>query len=417
VTAATPSYSKDSMPPRADAWRLARYLAGAPFTDIARLLHPVAKGAAVAMERSNGEGRDGALEAYFWTLDAAVADLWKLSIMHEDPESDEPADAPPIARYTLHSAAEIDLPLPPREDVVDEIIVRGDVVAFVGDAGSKKTLSLTDLSVSVANNEEEWCGFTVRGGPVFFTDEESGRRRFLQRLGDTMRAHHAPSSIPLKFTSLENFDLRVPEDVAALEEILAAERPALWVIDALMDVLAGADENAAKDLVPALRTLRRLAVTYNVAIVLIHHAGKDGKGYRGSSAIKGQVDAMIMVESKPDSPNIDFASEKVRDSAPLRFAVAAHFGEGHFHLSRTGQEKPRAKLSAGEQEVLRYLEAQGGRAFREAICYGVESVSAGTAKNAITSLVKRSLIHRCNEGAKGADAEYALGAKPEVTPW
>jgi hypothetical protein len=41
--------------------------------------------------------------------------------------------------------------------------------------------------------------------------------------------------------------------------------------------------------------LRRLARTRNCAIVVFHHTGKDGKNYRGSSAIRGSVDNLLFL--------------------------------------------------------------------------------------------------------------------------
>ena len=58
------------------------------------------------------------------------------------------------------------------------------------------------------------------------------------------------------------------------------------IIDALIDVIGDADENNASQVQAAFHALRSIAENTKVAIVMIHHAGKNGV-YRGSSAIEG----------------------------------------------------------------------------------------------------------------------------------
>jgi hypothetical protein len=409
----------ETSPPRADAWRLARYLFGAPFTDIAALTHPVAKGAAVAMERANGEGRDGAWRTYLLTLGREVATAWQAAVFAEDPDSDEPGAEADTPRYTLHQAAEAYAPLPPVPWVVEPVLARGRVHCFYGDGGSKKTFTGYDLAVAVALGADDWLGFALHGGRVLVTDEEAGAADVRRRLALAMRDRGAPAALPLVFTTKEDFDFRDPDDRAAIEALLATEHPALWFIDALQDVTPGADENATRDMAPPLRWLKTMATRHNICIVIVHHSGRDGKRYRGASAIKQQVDMMLLIESAPDSPNIDFVSEKVRDGPPLHFGAAVTFYDDKVHFHRTGEAKPRARLTGSERHVVDYLAVLG-----QATVADIENsvdpdlLSPRTATNALKKLVERKLVRRSDDGGPGTKATYELATPPTLeVPW
>ena len=116
------------------------------------------------------------------------------------------------------------------------------------------------------------------------------------------------------------------EDIDALTQLILDEEANFVVIDALADIMPGAEENSVKDVQPVFTSLKQVAETTQAAIVIIHHANKRG-GYRGSSAIKAAVDLMIKVESAADSDTIKFSTEKARDIEPIAFAAEAHFGE------------------------------------------------------------------------------------------
>jgi len=218
-----------------------------------------------------------------------------------------------------------------------EWVVKGlfspcSVSLVCGAGGSKKTYSMIDLVVAVASGKE-WLGFDVsEPTTTLFVDEESGPRRFAHRVCATGRAHEAPADLPLYYISLAGFDLTSTDGQDKLQELINKSGARLVILDALVDIMAGGDENAVSDVQPIFGGLRRIAELTQSAIVVIHHTNRTGE-YRGSSALKGAVDIMLMVTSAGNESIITFKTEKARDIEPVTFHAKANFGDGTFNLS------------------------------------------------------------------------------------
>jgi len=328
------------------------------------------------------------------------------------------------AGYQVYSLADALKPAPPVQWVINRLFSAGSLSLLVGDPGSKKTYALLDAAVCVAMGKD-WLGRSTRQCPALIIDAESGPRRLGRRLGETARGHGADDCTPVYYASLAMLDLT--QDIGALElEALIVDRGAGFVvIDALADIMPGADENAVKDTQPVFRRLRDIAERTGAALVLIHHANKNG-GYRGSSAINGAVDLLLFNKSEEDSPTITFETVKARDTEPQTFSALAHFdpivdpfdpGAQMFYLTEAGQPaaptpQEKALRKKGPAYVLRYLEACGGTALRDDIISHADSCSESSAKTAIGELVEAGLLFRVDSGKRGSPATYST-QKPE----
>jgi hypothetical protein len=91
-------------------------------------------------------------------------------------------------------------------------------------------------------------------------------------------------------------------DSDGLRNITASFRPAVVVIDCLANLALGTvrDPGNAMDWGELFSHLRALAADFNVAIILIHHAKKDGTVYRDSTAIGAQADMILTMRESPD---------------------------------------------------------------------------------------------------------------------
>lgn len=303
-------------------------------------------------------------------------------------------------------AADALQPQPPIEWVIDRLFSAGSVSALVGEPGSKKTYSLIDAGVCVTLGKP-WLGLMTRQRTVLFVDEESGPRRFSRRLAETLRAHGAGPATPFAYTCLNGFDLRESGSGTRLEAVLKKTGAGLVLVDSLAMIMPGADENSVKDVQPVMKRMRQIAETTQAAIVIIHHTNRNG-GYRGTSAIKGAVDAMIMVESKPEETMVNFHFEKARDIESFKFSANAEWGEGTFSLRPAETPAQTAKFTKPQQYVLRYLKDHGGRALVTDIAANADTCSAASARTAVYSLADKRKIRRCDTGAAGAKATYEL---------
>jgi len=313
---------------------------------------------------------------------------------------------PSIQILTAYDALQ---PQPPVDWIVDGLISAGSVNIFYGEGGSKKTYALLDMMVCVSSGDD-WIGFKTRKSNTLIIDEESGRRRILRRLGDTLRGHNADECTPVHVISLAGFDLGTAGWIAELTSQIVITNSKLIVIDALADVMPGRDENLVKDVQPIFLALRQIAELLQVAIIIIHHANKSNGAYRGSTSIKGAIDLLIQVESEPKSELITFKTIKSRDTEPLNFAALAQFmtvGVGMFWLISSAKPVKKKNYPAGQEYVLRYLLKMVNSSIED-IEANADSCSSVAARKAVYTLVKLSLVERTDAGGRGARAEYGL---------
>ncbi len=313
------------------------------------------------------------------------------------------------ARFILHTAAEALLPQPPIDWIVKPLFSTGTVSIVMGDPGSKKTYVMIDLAVCLALGKP-WLGFETKQVPVLLIDEESGVRRTNRRLGDIMRGHFASGNIPLQYISLARFNFRLngttsSTDLAMLEEKIRETNAKFVIIDALADIMPGADENTVKDVQPIFMGLRQVADATGSAIVVIHHSNRSG-GYRGSSAILGALDLLLKVESKKESPNIDLKVEKNRDDKPVNFAAIAHFENDKFFLT-SSQSTTKQELGKPQKYVLKYLQNNGASLLAD-ITSHADSCAEKSARQAVYELADQGLVSRVDLGGTGVKATYDL---------
>jgi len=311
-------------------------------------------------------------------------------------------------RFTLHQMAEAFQPQPPIEWVVDGLYSRGSVNIIVGSPGSKKTYSTVDCALAVAMGDQ-WCGRTTLQGPVLLIDEESGIRRMNRRLRELAKGRGASEATPIWYTCLDMFNALSAGDIVEVDQLMTRIKPVLVVIDALADVMPGGDENSVKDTHPVFQNLRALAEKHHSAFVVIHHSNKTG-GYRGSSAIQGAVDLMLMVESEAVSPTVTFTTVKARDTEPQSFMALIKFdgNAGEVTLSLIRGVVGASQSSKAEVYVIKYLEAHGSRAPLKDIRNNADICSGNAAKHAVYTLVERGIIRRCDGGSQSTAAEYEL---------
>lgn len=300
-------------------------------------------------------------------------------------------------------------PQPPIDWIIHELFSAGSISLLVGEGGTKKTYSLLDAALCVATGTP-WLDRPVSQGAVLIIDEESGDRRLKRRISEVMRGHNV-DDMAVAWVTLAQFNLTTKADIDEVEKLVIFTGARLVIIDALADVALGADENAVKDMQPLFMGLRTLAEQHQCAIVLIHHSNKAGT-YRGSSAIKGAVDALIMVESKRKSPTIEFIVVKGRDVDEFEFAAYATFGKDEqdnptFKLHPTKPADQLEHYSKSESYVLDYLTEHGPSALGT-LKERADRCTANAARLAVYALVQRGKVERRDNGGPGDTALYGL---------
>jgi len=188
-------------------------------------------------------------------------------------------------RYVIRDAAYALQPKTPVEYIIEPIVRPGTPVLLVGDAGKYKTFIVLSMGVCVAAGKK-WLNFQTRHSRVLIVDEENGDDIMRDRLGDMLRGELADDTAAIEFVSMARFNLRDPKEAVLLQALIEKRNARMVIVDALMDLMPGADENTVKDVLPVFMRLRKIADDTGAAIVIIHHSNRGGS-YRGSSAIKG----------------------------------------------------------------------------------------------------------------------------------
>jgi KaiC/GvpD/RAD55 family RecA-like ATPase len=173
------------------------------------------------------------------------------------------------------------------------MIAEEQVVCVFGAPGAGKSLFAPYLAMKVAHGESAF-GMKTKAGVVLYVAAEDGSGMQL-RIASLARRHgHTP-----KFQMVDGLsDLHSDRStqLAALLEIVEAQRPALIVIDTLAAAFPGLEENDAKSMGGVVSTARKLA-QYGAAVILVHHGTKaEGGTPRGHSILNGALDMAIHIK-------------------------------------------------------------------------------------------------------------------------
>lgn len=322
-------------------------------------------------------------------------------------------DKRPVMEYIVHDAREALEEQPPEEWIIENLITAGSVSVFYGAPGSKKTWSLLSMAIHVAIGKD-WLGFKTQPVKVLVIDEESGEARFKRRLNKALNGALTGEDIQLKFVCLAGFRLDDKYYAEELESLIENSGARLVIIDALCDIMTG-DENSKQYTQPVFIALRKIADKTNTALLIIHHANRNG-GYRGSSAIPGSVDLMVQIASENKSKWVYFTSEKERDIEQVKFSGLCYWTEDQFYMELPGDDTPMERsLNKAQRYVIRYL-TENGESELQSIMNAADSTTTNGAKLAVYSLADLGIVRRTNpnEAGRGIQAKYELVKNVEI---
>ena len=307
-----------------------------------------------------------------------------------------------MAKIKLQSYDDILKPFPPINTVIDDFIDEGTVNMLFGESGDGKSYVMMWASVCIASGIP-FLGKGVKEGPVLYIDEESNESLFKTRMRKVLAGSGNNQTIPFFFTSLNGIDFSNKSDRQELEKYVTDGGFVLVIVDALMDIMPGKDENAVKDVLPAFQFARHLASKTNCSFIFLHHTNRNG-GYRGSSAIKGALDNMISI--KKEGNFITFSLEKHRDSSEKELTGEMVFQDDSFEL-RTGKQ-----IAFGPTEglVIEHLAKEGDSSVSEIEkgTSNTEGIKLSAVRAAVNRLVSKSFVFRTDNGGNGVVARYYL---------
>jgi RecA-family ATPase len=242
-------------------------------------------------------------------------------------------------------------------------------------------------------------------GPCLFLEAEGNRDRFRDRVLTARRSLGLEGrELPLFFA---------PRGAAfeigdGLESMIKECSPSLVVLDTI-GLFHEGEENSNTDWKKfVVKPLRRIIETTRTAFLLLHHFGKPseartgGQRVRGASAIKGDVDSLLLLEPAKSGCDLRVLTfDKIKNGPPLDSIVIRFDGERAV-FERTSEDAVTA-LKPRLAEVHRIVLESGDVTTAElkAAIKGATGLSDTQAEGLIASAREAGLIERRKRGVYG----------------
>lgn len=230
--------------------------------------------------------------------------------------------------------------LPPVPWLLDGILPANGLTALYGAPGAGKSFIALDLALSIAANFP-WLGRTLQAGTALYLAAE-GLSGLSQRMRAWKAFHRKTGRVGVGFVTTA-IDLLQPAtiprvcDVAAqLSQIAPVQ---LVVIDTLARSMVG-DENDTGDMSRVVANADAIRTGTGATVLLVHHTRKDSDLERGSSALRGAVDTLLLCRDSDDGREL--VCEKQKDAeqfSPIPFRLVAGHGSCIVQASGSGSSE------------------------------------------------------------------------------
>jgi hypothetical protein len=184
---------------------------------------------------------------------------------------------------------------PPVPWVIEPLLVAGCVTMVAGREGQGKSMLALALASAIGHGASI-AGLDCQAGTVVYVDAENGERE----------AHRRVRGLGVKpgtLTYVEAQGFNLAQHITLLEDLVAEHKPSVLILDSLRSLAPGLDENDSKQAEAAVRPVSRLAQTHGIPVLLLHHAGKGGHEYRGSTAIGAAVELGFTLSRHDEDPD------------------------------------------------------------------------------------------------------------------
>lgn len=251
-------------------------------------------------------------------------------------EFDVTPDAPVLVDGLLTRSDLNRLPNP--EPLIDNVLDLGTIALLYGPWGVGKSFIGFDWAASAAT-ARPWQGRATRQRKTLYVAAEGafgfkGRADAWEMGWNTMIPDGALDILPTPV------NLTRSVDVANLEALIDWNGYGFVVLDTLARCMVGGDENSAQDcglVVDVLHRLRQRTPAGRGVILGVHHTGKDGKTFRGSSAFEAGADTVYSVamdggvivldrQKRKDGPRVDLHRLKLD---PIEGTGSVVVGKSH----------------------------------------------------------------------------------------
>ncbi|MFC1936544.1 AAA family ATPase [Chloroflexota bacterium] len=278
--------------------------------------------------------------------------------------------------------------------------------------------ALLDLAVCAALGVP-WLGRPLHQAAVLWFFEPRSQHGLFKRLGQVMRAHHAPAELPFRLAAINNYyDLYRASFLNLLSAEVERTGAALVIFESMACLPPGLKEDDLDPLRLAIFKLQTYAVSTNTAVVLLHdHRQPDLLA--ANPHVNAYIDHLLTLRA---AAHTDYLEIRGRPSADypdgLALAARIHFDPDFHHpervwLTPAALSQARYALSAKRppspavEHVLDYL-TDHGPSITKRIIESAPNATRSQIFKAIYKLIDAGLIKRIDSGGWGQTATYAL---------
>ena len=182
---------------------------------------------------------------------------------------------------------------PPLKWLVRGLLPKAKLGVIYGSPGTGKSFWALDLAASLALGSP-WNSIPTKQADVVYICAE-GVSAFRKRVEAYQTHHEIDFGSALRIIG-DQPDLLNGGDIKTLLAELDKAQPELVIIDTLMQVMPGGDENSGVDMGNVLKACGQIHERTGAMVLIVHHAGKDPtKGARGFSGLRGAADVEVCI--------------------------------------------------------------------------------------------------------------------------
>jgi len=195
-------------------------------------------------------------------------------------------------------AAELAEPDAARRWLIADLWARAGVGIIGGAPKCCKSWLGLDLAVSVASGTPCLDTFSVAepGGALVYMAEDAAPVVKERLAGLCRHRGLALAALPIDVITAPSLRLDLPRDQRRLAETVQRQAPRLLLLDPFVR-LHRINENQASEVAALLGYLRELQRTYDLAVVVVHHARKNGAVAAGGQSLRGSGDFFAWVDT------------------------------------------------------------------------------------------------------------------------
>ncbi|HLK38171.1 MAG TPA: AAA family ATPase [Polyangiaceae bacterium] len=212
--------------------------------------------------------------------------------------------------------------------LVDQLFAHSSVGLLGGPAKAFKTWVAAELALAVATGTPAFGRFAAPDpGPVVFFGAEDPPPDLRLRFDGIARARGLDlAKAPLLLLDVAQLRLDDQVHLRRLHGTVARHKPRLLVLDPFVRLVAGLDENSARDVSAVLGALRTLQREHEVTVLLVHHMRKSPAAHpaqqlRGSGDFSAWLDSGLYLTRHGDDRILVVEHRSAPAPSPFRLRL------------------------------------------------------------------------------------------------